>query len=96
MQRILTTHVGSLPTLNVEPAAAVDAVVRKQRELGLDLLDYRWQEKSVYAIAEAMRVEYEAIAAAGATLQVDDAWLPAALGPHRPRDGPRRIQEILV
>ncbi len=39
MKRILTTHVGSLPTLNVEPAAAVDAVVRKQREIGLDLVN---------------------------------------------------------
>ena len=31
----------------------------------------------MYAIAEAMRVEYEAIAASGVMLQVDDAWLPA-------------------
>jgi 5-methyltetrahydropteroyltriglutamate--homocysteine methyltransferase len=31
----------------------------------------------VYALAEAMRVEYEAIVAAGLILQVDDAWLPA-------------------
>ena len=196
MKRILTTHVGSLPTLNVEPAAAVDAVVRKQREIGLDLVNegeytkggdwlsyvearfggfeprpapadekpliaqgkdqetfadfyryatergtlfytpgeqikrvrpiwyctgpvtykglaslkseiaallahaepaeafltatapgslevyrrneyYRSQEEFVYAIAEAMRVEYETIAASGVTLQVDDAWLPA-------------------
>jgi 5-methyltetrahydropteroyltriglutamate--homocysteine methyltransferase len=38
---------------------------------------YRSQEEFVYAIAEAMRVEYEAIAASGVTLQVDDAWLPA-------------------
>jgi 5-methyltetrahydropteroyltriglutamate--homocysteine methyltransferase len=38
---------------------------------------YKSDEKFVYAIAEAMRVEYEAIAASGVTLQVDDAWLPA-------------------
>lgn len=38
---------------------------------------YRSEEEFVYAIAEAMRVEYEAIAASGVTLQVDDAWLPA-------------------
>jgi 5-methyltetrahydropteroyltriglutamate--homocysteine methyltransferase len=38
---------------------------------------YRSDEEFVYAIAEAMRVEYEAIAASGVTLQVDDAWLPA-------------------
>jgi 5-methyltetrahydropteroyltriglutamate--homocysteine methyltransferase len=38
---------------------------------------YRSEEEFVYAIAEAMRVEYETIAAAGITLQVDDAWLAA-------------------
>jgi 5-methyltetrahydropteroyltriglutamate--homocysteine methyltransferase len=41
MERIRTTHVGSLPTLdnNGELPASVDAVVRKQRELGLDLIN---------------------------------------------------------
>ena len=34
MKRILTTHVGSLPTLE-----SVDAVVRRQREIGLDLIN---------------------------------------------------------
>jgi 5-methyltetrahydropteroyltriglutamate--homocysteine methyltransferase len=38
---------------------------------------YKSDEDYVFAIAEAMRVEYEAIVAAGLTLQVDDAWLPA-------------------
>jgi 5-methyltetrahydropteroyltriglutamate--homocysteine methyltransferase len=38
---------------------------------------YKNDEEYVYAIAEAMRVEYEAIANAGLILQVDDAWLPA-------------------
>lgn len=38
---------------------------------------YRTEEEFVFAIAEAMRVEYEAIAASGIALQVDDAWLPA-------------------
>src|SRR5687768_8648010 len=37
---------------------------------------YRTEEEFVFAIAEAMRVEYEAIAASGIALQVDDAWLP--------------------
>jgi 5-methyltetrahydropteroyltriglutamate--homocysteine methyltransferase len=198
MERIRTTHVGSLPTLdnNGELPASVDAVVRKQRELGLDLINegeytkggdwlsyveerfggfeprpapagekplitqgkdreafadfyryatergtlfyapgeqikrvrplwfctgpityegqdslrreigllkqyakpqeafltstapgslevyrrneyYKSDEEFVYAIAEAMRVEYETIAGSGVTLQVDDAWLPA-------------------
>ena len=38
---------------------------------------YKNDEDYVFAIAEAMRVEYEAIVAAGLILQVDDAWLPA-------------------
>lgn len=38
---------------------------------------YKDDEEYVFAIAEAMRVEYEAIVAAGLILQVDDAWLPA-------------------
>jgi 5-methyltetrahydropteroyltriglutamate--homocysteine methyltransferase len=38
---------------------------------------YKSDEEYVFAIAEAMRVEYEAIAEAGLILQVDDAWLPA-------------------
>jgi 5-methyltetrahydropteroyltriglutamate--homocysteine methyltransferase len=38
---------------------------------------YKSDEDYVFAIAEAMRVEYEIIVAAGLILQVDDAWLPA-------------------
>ena len=38
---------------------------------------YKSDEDYVYALAEAMRAEYEAIVAAGLILQVDDAWLPA-------------------
>ncbi len=38
---------------------------------------YKTDEAYVFAIAEAMRVEYEAITEAGFILQVDDAWLPA-------------------
>ena len=38
---------------------------------------YKSQEEFVFAIADAMRIEYETIAASGVTLQVDDAWLPA-------------------
>ncbi len=38
---------------------------------------YKHDEDYVFAIAEAMRVEYEAIVGAGLILQVDDAWLPA-------------------
>lgn len=38
---------------------------------------YKTDEEYVFAIAEAMRAEYEAIVAAGLILQIDDAWLPA-------------------
>jgi 5-methyltetrahydropteroyltriglutamate--homocysteine methyltransferase len=38
---------------------------------------YRTDEEYLYAIADAMAVEYRAIVDAGLILQVDDAWLPA-------------------
>ena len=38
---------------------------------------YKSEEEFVFAIAEAMRVEFETIAQSGMVLQVDDAWLPA-------------------
>ena len=38
---------------------------------------YATDEEYLFAFAEALRVEYEAIANAGIILQVDDAWLPA-------------------
>jgi 5-methyltetrahydropteroyltriglutamate--homocysteine methyltransferase len=38
---------------------------------------YATDEEYLFAIAEAMRVEYQAIVDAGLILQVDDAWLPA-------------------
>jgi 5-methyltetrahydropteroyltriglutamate--homocysteine methyltransferase len=38
---------------------------------------YKTEEEFVYAIAEAMRVEFETIAESGVVLQIDDAWLVA-------------------
>jgi 5-methyltetrahydropteroyltriglutamate--homocysteine methyltransferase len=38
---------------------------------------YEDDEEFVYALADALKVEYEAIAAAGLLVQIDDAWLPA-------------------
>jgi 5-methyltetrahydropteroyltriglutamate--homocysteine methyltransferase len=38
---------------------------------------YKSQEEFVFALAEAMRTEYQAIIAAGFILQIDDAWLVA-------------------
>ena len=38
---------------------------------------YQTEEEYVYALAEAMQEEYEAIAGAGFMVQIDDAWLAA-------------------
>ncbi|HUN26291.1 MAG TPA: hypothetical protein VMU67_08290 [Steroidobacteraceae bacterium] len=38
---------------------------------------YRSEEEFILALSEALRTEYEAIAAAGFLLQIDDAWLVA-------------------
>ena len=38
---------------------------------------YKTEEEFVYAIADAMRIEYQMIAQAGFLVQVDDAWIPA-------------------
>ncbi len=38
---------------------------------------YKSEEEFVYAIADAMRTEYQMIAQAGFLVQVDDAWIPA-------------------
>jgi 5-methyltetrahydropteroyltriglutamate--homocysteine methyltransferase len=38
---------------------------------------YGSEDDFLFAFAEAIRAEYEAIASAGITLQIDDAWLPA-------------------
>lgn len=38
---------------------------------------YESDEEFLYALAEALRVEYETIAKAGLLVQIDDAWLPA-------------------
>ena len=56
---------------------------------------YKTEEEFVFALAEAMRVEYEAIAAAGFMVQVDDAWLAGAVGPRRHAYGPRRLSAAL-
>ena len=38
---------------------------------------YKSEEEFVYAIADAMRVEYQMITMAGFLVQIDDAWIPA-------------------
>jgi 5-methyltetrahydropteroyltriglutamate--homocysteine methyltransferase len=58
---------------------------------------YGSEEAYLDAIAEAMRVEYEAIAAAGFQVQVDDAWLGALwdrIGIPMGMDGYRKFCEM--
>ncbi len=58
---------------------------------------YATDEEHIYAIAEAMQVEYEAIAAAGFQVQVDDAWLGALwdrIGIPMGMDGYRKFCEM--
>jgi 5-methyltetrahydropteroyltriglutamate--homocysteine methyltransferase len=60
---------------------------------------YKNDEEYLYAIADAMRVEYEAIARSGVLLQIDDAWLPALwdrIGIEMGLDAFRRRCEIRV
>ncbi|WP_404709906.1 epoxyalkane--coenzyme M transferase [Sphingomonas sp. MMS24-J13] len=46
-------------------------------EVGRRNLFYKSEEEFVFALAEALRIEYEAIAQAGFLVQVDDAWMAA-------------------
>ena len=67
--------------LLLERVAAEDAFLTTTAPASLEVYRrnefYSSEEEFVYAIAEAMRVEYETIAKAGLLVQVDDAWLPA-------------------
>jgi 5-methyltetrahydropteroyltriglutamate--homocysteine methyltransferase len=46
-------------------------------EVGRKNEHYADDEEFLYALADALKVEYETIAAAGLLVQIDDAWLPA-------------------
>jgi len=46
-------------------------------EVGRKNAHYQSDEEFLYALADALRVEYETIAASGLLVQIDDAWLPA-------------------
>jgi 5-methyltetrahydropteroyltriglutamate--homocysteine methyltransferase len=46
-------------------------------EVGRKNEHYQSDEEFVYALADALKVEYETIAKAGLNVQIDDAWLPA-------------------
>jgi 5-methyltetrahydropteroyltriglutamate--homocysteine methyltransferase len=66
----LKTHAGA-NELFLTSTAPASLEVYRQNEY------YKTDEEYVFALAEALRVEYEAIANAGLVLQIDDAWLPA-------------------
>src|SRR5438876_1159088 len=86
--RFLTTHTGSLP----RPEALIRTMFAKEEGVPLDRAalaveiraavgdGVQSQEAYLVAIAEAMRREYEAIAGAGITLQIDCPDL--AMGRH--------------
>jgi 5-methyltetrahydropteroyltriglutamate--homocysteine methyltransferase len=61
--------------------AAADAFITTTApasvEVGRANEHYASEEEFVYALADALRVEYETIAKAGFLVQVDDAWLAA-------------------
>src|SRR5205823_9236642 len=60
---------------------------------------YASDEEYLYAIAEAIRVEYQTIVDAGVILQIDDAWLPALwdrIGIQMGLDAFRRYCEIRI
>jgi 5-methyltetrahydropteroyltriglutamate--homocysteine methyltransferase len=60
---------------------------------------YKTDEEYLYAIADAMRIEYEIIAKSGVALQIDDAWLPALwdrIGIQMGLDAFRRRCEVRV
>jgi 5-methyltetrahydropteroyltriglutamate--homocysteine methyltransferase len=76
LQREIETLKGALGEL--DPADAfLTSTAPASIEAGRLNEHYRSSEDFLFAIADALRVEYEMIAAAGFILQVDDAWLAA-------------------
>jgi 5-methyltetrahydropteroyltriglutamate--homocysteine methyltransferase len=68
---LLKTSAGSAGELFLTSTAPSSLEVYRSNEY------YSTEEEFLAALAEALRVEYKAIADAGIILQVDDAWLPA-------------------
>jgi 5-methyltetrahydropteroyltriglutamate--homocysteine methyltransferase len=68
-------------------------------EPGRDNLYYKTQEEFLFALADAMAVEYQMIAKSGLLLQVDDAWLAALwdrIGVKMGLDGYKRYCAVRV
>jgi 5-methyltetrahydropteroyltriglutamate--homocysteine methyltransferase len=72
-QEIATLQANAVPgdELFLTSTAPASLEVYRQNEF------YATDEEYVFALAEALQPEYEAIARAGLLLQIDDAWLPA-------------------
>ena len=71
--RVMKAALGDTPVADAFLTTTAPLSVEPGRDKGM----YATDEEHIYAIAEAMQVEYEAIAAAGFQVQVDDAWLGA-------------------
>ena len=91
----LKAALGSKPASDAFLTSTAPASLEPGRENSY----YKSQEEFVYALAEAIRVEYEAIVEAGFLLQVDDAWLPALwdrIGIKMGLDGYKRYCRIRI
>jgi 5-methyltetrahydropteroyltriglutamate--homocysteine methyltransferase len=70
---MMKESLGDTPASDVFLTTTAPLSIEPGREKGI----YASDEEHIYAIAEAMREEYEAIANAGFQVQVDDAWMGA-------------------
>jgi 5-methyltetrahydropteroyltriglutamate--homocysteine methyltransferase len=69
----LRDALGTIPASDAFLTTTAPASIEPGRENS----HYKTQEDFVFALADALSVEYEAIAKAGFNVQVDDAWLAA-------------------
>jgi 5-methyltetrahydropteroyltriglutamate--homocysteine methyltransferase len=92
---VMQAALGDTPAGDAFLTSTAPLSVEPGRQRGI----YATDEEHVFAIAEAMRVEYEAIAAAGFQVQVDDAWLGALwdrIGIPMGTDGYREFCELRI
>jgi 5-methyltetrahydropteroyltriglutamate--homocysteine methyltransferase len=92
---VMIESLGGTPPSDAFLTSTAPLSVEPGRQKGM----YATDDEHIEAIAEAMRVEYEAIAAAGLQVQVDDAWLGALwdrIGISMGIDGYRRFCEMRI
>jgi 5-methyltetrahydropteroyltriglutamate--homocysteine methyltransferase len=70
---LLKGSLGSRPASDAFLTSTAPASI----EVGRKNEFYKNDEEFLFALADALRVEYETIAKAGLNVQIDDAWLPA-------------------